>query len=284
MAHATDTNARTDPGRAAPLPSLLADAIPPPQPGPGPTAAREPIAGRLRRRAHAAWASRAGRRVILAGAAVILVGAGVGAWLALRPAPMPDFVTDDLDDVLDFALLQPDFNRLPLDERLRLVGQIIQRLGAMDGADSELLAAFAAGIAGPARKQLEENVSLLAVELWDRYALGYAQVPGDQRGAYLERSAVEFTRMMEGLAGETRDISDEERLREMRAQAEADEQALRDPSQRPGGRQAGRMFRFMDDGIGGHASPQQRARGGQLMRDMVRHLRGRDLGTGLERR
>jgi hypothetical protein len=202
-----------------------------------------------------------------------LVAVGVGAWLVLRPVPVPDYRRDNLRKVFNFTLLTDQFNRLPVQERLELIGTLVERLKSMDSGDSALMAAFAAGIAGAAREQLEKNASKLAIDVWDMYAKDYASVPAADRDGYLDKTFIEFTKMMETVAGEPREISDAERLAEGRRQAKRDQEQMA-KGNGPPPRAMGRMFALMNDNIGGHASPAQRTRGQLLMRDMVRRLRG----------
>ncbi|MBX3382725.1 MAG: hypothetical protein KF864_04350 [Phycisphaeraceae bacterium] len=211
------------------------------------------------------------------------LGAALVVWAAVAfwPVRQPDYLNDPLDDVFNYTLLTDDFNKLPVEERLKLIGQLVQRLRSMDGQDSMLMASFAMGIAGAARKQIEENASRLAVDTWDKYAKDYSNVPESERGRYLDETFVNFVKMMEAVGGEVRDVPDEQRLAEVRRQAERDRERLRDnPNRAPSGRELGRFFNFMDRNVGGHASPEQRQRGMLMMRDMVRHFRGQDPATG----
>lgn len=217
------------------------------------------------------------RNMRIAGA-IIVVCAGVGGYFAFRPVPQPDYLDAGMDEILDYTLLTEEFNKLPLKERLALVGQLVQRLKGMDSGDSALMAAFAAGIAGSARDQLMSNVSHLAIDIWDSYAVKYDDVPEEERGKYLEEAFLDFTKSMESVAGATGSMSDKERLERAERDAKRDSQAVRD-GKGPSGEQLGRMFTFMRDGVGSHASPHQRARGAVLMRDMMRHFRGED-GSG----
>lgn len=267
----------------AQLPSLM-DSI-----EPAPAAARGPgPVARLRARLNAAAArltadpARRKRLKVASrwGGGAAIVAAGMAAYFILRPVPKPDYDSAPIDEIFNYTLLTDEFNKLPIEERVRLVGQIVQRVKKMGSSDSALLAAFAAGIMGQAREQLQENASRLAVDLWDKYALDYAKVPESERGPFLEQTLVEFVKTMEAIAGESREVPDEERLAEMRSQAKRDAEELQRPGSSPSGRQMGRMFSFMNDGVGGSATPAQRVRGAQMMRDMVRHLRGSDLATG----
>jgi len=211
---------------------------------------------------------------VLATGAVIV---GVWAFLALRPIPKPDPASDAIDRVFGYALLTKEFNKLPIEERLELVGQIIQRVKQMDQSDSLMLASFAAGIQGAAREQLMENTARLMIDTADMLAKDYVHVPPEEKEQFLEDAFIRLTELGAAMTGEPITQSREERLREAREQARRDEERLKD---RPMSiRQAGRTFKFMD-GMGQHASPQQRGRVTVLMRDMVRHLRGQDISTG----
>ena len=211
----------------------------------------------------------------------LVLGLGVGGYFVFRPVPQPDYLDDPLNDVLGYTLLTDEFNRLPVEKRLELIGQLVQRFKSMDAGDSVLMASFAAGIAGAARDQLMENGSRLAVDTWDKFAVDYAKVPDDQRGDYLDKAFVDFTKMMETLGGRPRDVSDEERLAEGRREAARDMERIKEnPERGPSSEMAGRMFQFMNEGVGKYASAQQRVRGQQMMRDMVRRMRGVDIVTG----
>jgi hypothetical protein len=212
------------------------------------------------------------------GAAALAIGLGLYFWL--RPVPQPDYATDGLDEVFDYTLLTDEFNNLPVEERLKLMGQLVQRLRSMSAGDSVLLGAFAAGIAGSARDQIEKNMSRLAIDVWDKHALQYQDVPAEGRAEYLESTFVEFTKMMEAVAGEPREISDEERLAEVRRDIARDRERLSQPDRQPRGEELGRFFGFMNNNVGGNATAQQRTRGQQMLRDMMRHFRGQDIATG----
>lgn len=268
---------------SGPLPSLVDEVMfEPVRPARAPLWARA-RAALLRRWAPVAADPARKARLVLAArilGAVLLVGAGVGAYFVWRPVPKPDYLNDDLDSVLGYTLLTDEFNRLPVEERLRLIAQLVQRFKTLDTGDSVLMASFAAGIAGSAREQLMENASRLAVDSWDKYAKEYENADPEQEEEYLDQAFVEFTRLMEGVGGQVRDVSDEERLEEGRRQAKRDMEMMRDPKRGPSNEALGRMFTVVNEDVGKHASGQQRVRGAQLMRDMTRRLRGQDIHTG----
>ncbi|MBI1189281.1 MAG: hypothetical protein GC200_01180 [Tepidisphaera sp.] len=243
------------------------------------SSARAKAAARWQRATATPQLRRRTMRVLWTLAGVAALGAGTGLYFALRPVPEPDYATADLDTVFNYTLLTDEFNKLPVEERLRLMGQLIQRLKGMSGSDSMLLAAFAAGIEGSARDQIQRNISVLVVDVWDKWAKDYPNIPPDQRGQFLDKTFVDFTKMMEALGGQPRDVSDEQRLAEVKRQSARDRAALKDGKGPPPEAMAG-MFGMMKNTIGGYANPMQQARGSQMMRDMIRHFRGQDLSTG----
>lgn len=234
-------------------------------------------ADRELRRSVQQWWSR--RRLRWASLAMLAFIAGVWAFVALRPAPAPNYATAPMDDVLEFTLLEDDFNDLPVDKRLDLLRQLIERVKTMGSSDSVLMAAFAASIEGDLREQMMKNATKLVVDVWDKFAVDYVGVPPEERPEFLDQKYLELVRMMETLAGEQSDKTDEELLKEAREQAERDEDMMGSSRGPDAGAMAG-MASFLRNGLGEHAAPQQQLRGQQLMRDMTRHFRGRDVDTG----
>lgn len=215
---------------------------------------------------------------VLAG--VGAVGLVVGAYFALRPVPQPDYLDGPLDDVFNYTLLTDEFNNLPIDERMKLIGMLVQRLKSMSSGDSVMMAGFAAGIAGAARKQIEENASRLAIDMWDKYAKDYNSVPDSDKSSYLDKTFLDFIKTMEAVAGEPSDKSDDERLADVRKQAQRDRERMGQSGRAPRGQDLSRVMRFMDSNVGGNATPEQRSRGALMMRDMMRHFRNQDISTG----
>jgi hypothetical protein len=212
-------------------------------------------------------------------AAALAVAAGAGVW-ALIPRSQPDYLEDPLDDVLDYTLLTSDFNSLPVKDRLKLIRDLVERLRGMQGGDSVLMASFAAGIAGSAREQLEENISRLSLDVADTYATRYIEMMGEattqaERARAIERTYLEFVREMEEIAGQANDASDEERLADAKRQAQRGEERIRrlNAGERGDDRAAG-IFTVLNDRVGSRSEPAQRARITVMMRDMSRHFRG----------
>jgi hypothetical protein len=209
-------------------------------------------------------------------AAVVLLLAGGGAYWKWGMVHQPDFAVDDLEDIFDYTLLTDDFNKLPLDQRLALLSELVKRLKSSSTEDSVMMAAFASGIAGAAREQLMKNSSQLGIDMWDRYAKKYDEVPPEDKEAYIEDSLVNMMKMMEAVGGVQRDISDEDRIKEMKRQSQRDMKRA-ESGRGPSGAMAGRMFDFLANNVAKNASAGQRSRGTQMMRDTTRYLRGESL-------
>lgn len=226
---------------------------------------------------------RRARTIAIVCASLLLLGGGVGAYFAFREKPQPDYLTSDIDEILDYTILSDEFNNLPIDKRLELLGKLVARLKKLDSGDSELLAAFAAGIKGEIRRQLEENISRLAIDAWDQKAAEYEKLgrdaSPDERKKFLEGSYVDFEKMMEAVGGRVRDISDEDRLARAKKNGKRDYESFKE-GKRPKNSELGEFVGFMNDRMASHASPSQRARGAGMMRDMTRVFRGQDPITG----
>lgn len=230
-----------------------------------------------------AWASasaerkRKVRRAAWIACGLFVVGAGVGSYMVFGPTPKPDYEVDPFDDVLDYTLLTDDFNSLPLDQRLDLVRQLIGRFKDMGDSEIPLVASFAAGISGEARKQLEKNASRLVLDLMDRHALEYESAKPEDKEKALDNALVGLSKTFEALGGKVSDKSDAERLAEASDNAKRDEKWIKSSSSEQLGNMTGRMMSTMNDTIAQQASPQQKGRMAPMMRDMTRHLRGQSV-------
>ncbi len=216
--------------------------------------------------------------------AVLMVGVGSAwAWMAFRPRTAPDILHDDLGNVLDFTFVNDGFNDLPLDERLNILEQLFRRLRGMSQSDSAYMAAFAAGLTGRLRQQVEENMRRLMVDMWVDQATRYREVSAADRGRYLDEAFIRMMRMGERVSGFELRGTDQELLERARRDARRDEQRLRemDASGRMPGmdRMGDRIFTEVQRGSA-HAGPAERANMARFMRDMTRNLRGQDIDTG----
>lgn len=210
-----------------------------------------------------------------------LLAAGFGAYMMLRPYPQPDYEDDPLDEIFNYTLFQNEFNNLPVEDRVRLVGSLVKRVEGMGGSDGTLLAAFAAGISGAARDQLEENASQLMLDFMDHFAKDY-DTTGDPAAQEdnIRQLIVDMTRLAEEFDGRPTDKSDEQIMEEAFAQAERDQRVFRDPNRGPSLAGVSRFTNMMENRVGARGTPHQRARITRMMRDMTRYLRNEDLSTG----
>lgn len=222
------------------------------------------------------------RGSMLAGASLAALGVFVGgafAWSAFRPINAPDFSNDPLTGVLDFALLDADFSRLPVEERMRLVLELAKRMRSMSAGDSALLAAFAAGISGKAREQLEANVRTLGMDLMASYAEKYSRAPEEKKQEFLESAAVEWSKLGEQLTGQERNLTDAERLAEMKEQADKDAERARKTDKGLKAENVSGLFKMIQTDINKYGGANERAGTQRFIRDMTRTLRGRDPAT-----
>jgi hypothetical protein len=265
---------------SAPAPGSLLEGIDVP-PAAAPAAPRGPrpfVPEVLKSNAAVRW-TRRHRRTAITLLALLLVGAGVGLYMHFRFKAPPDYATAPIDDLLDYTLITDDFNKLPLEQRMELLRDLIKRFANSSGDESAMMAEWAALIRGDLRDQMMKNASKLAIDLWDKFAADYESVPEPDRGGWMDKTVVDFLKTMESFnpAG-PRDVPDEKRLEEARAQAKRDAGAVRSGQLSSG--QLGQMADFMRNGMGKFAAPQTQTRAAQLMRDMTRHLRGQDIVTG----
>lgn len=226
------------------------------------------------------WRTTQARRKSIPILVIGVLAGGAAAYFTLRPTPKPDFETGPLDKIFGYALLTEDFNGLPIEERLELVGMIVERMRNMEASSSPMIAAFAAGVAGEARDQLERNAQKLMIDTADMLARGYAEAPPDERERAIEDALVQLHELGRMLEGRPTDKTRDEIIGDARRDAERDEERMRrNPTSV---RQADRLFRYASVDMGGNATPQQKGRIGRMMRDMTRYLRGQDVTTGEE--
>ena len=149
---------------------------------------------------------------------VVAIGGIVYWWGFVRWKPPPSIFDSPVDDAFGYLALD-DFNKLPLEERMRFLMDLAMRFRDMDSSDSATIAAFFAGLTGPVRQQLTQNVRNLARDILAQGAAGYFG-SGD-KGKYIDDWVLEWTKMGEKLAtGEERKKSDRDRLDGIRKQAQ----------------------------------------------------------------
>jgi hypothetical protein len=144
----------------------------------------------------------------------------------------------------------------------------------MDGSDSEMVAAFAAGITGKARKQLEKNASRLMMDVMDREAVRYVKAPPGEKEKALDGAFVAFFKTMDALDGKETEKSDQEILEEGKGEARRGKEWIQKQDKQRLGRDTGRMMLTLKDTVAANSSAQERSRMTVMMRDMTRRLRG----------
>ena len=230
----------------------------------------------IRRRWRSWWNNPKQRRLLVIALGILFAGGCVGAYFAFRPVPQPDFQTANVDVLFNYTLLTEEFNSLPIEERLELITQLVERLKSIDGEQSLLMAVFAAQIQGEVRKQFERNASLLAVDLFDSYAEDFDQsLPPEDRDAFVESKFVEFQKTLEKVAGEKSNMTDEERLIQGRKQAKRDLEFAQSGGLPVGN--AVRMLTFVNRSVGAQASGHEKIRINGFISQMVRTLREGDV-------
>ncbi|MCL4221550.1 MAG: hypothetical protein KJZ65_09275 [Phycisphaerales bacterium] len=254
------------------LESLLADELAPAAPKPRRQRWDRRVDRRMRAGVASLWARPRARLALGIGTGLLALGVAVGAFFHFRPVPQPDFRTANIDVLFNYALLTDEFNKLPIEKRLELIAELVRRLRSIDADQSLLMAAFAAQITGQVRTQFEKNASLLAVDLFDKYAEEFdPKAPPADRDRYVENTFIEFQKTLEKLAGEERNISDEDRLIEGRRQAKRDLEFVQ--SGRMPVENTVRMITFLNNGVGQHASGHQKIRINSMISQMVKTLR-----------
>ena len=221
---------------------------------------------------------RSARRALVAAGALLLAAGTVFGAVSLLPQRTPDYQTGGLDTLFNYTLLTEDFNKLPVQARVRLIGELAQRLRSMDTGESVLLAGFATQIAGTARDQLVRNGSKLMSDLTDDAASRYNPAASvEEREAFLEQAAVDFMTAMQTMTGDlgASDDSPEERFQQLQAQAQRDMAA----GERGdfSAQDSGRVVAFVNGTIGRNTSAAKKARMSFFARDLTRVLRGQDL-------
>ena len=159
--------------------------------------------------------------VVGAAACALALLVAVGWWsMFVRLRKPPSIFDAPVDDTLGYLALK-DFSRLPVDERVRFMLDFAQRFRGMQPGESAAAAAFLAGLSGPAREQLRENVRDLMKDVLSEGAEEYMALTPRDRGLYIDKWIVKWQRTMElGLTGKESGKNDAERLADMRTEGE----------------------------------------------------------------
>ena len=110
------------------------------------------------------------------------------------------------------------------------------------------MAAFLAGLSGPAREQATQNARILAKDILAEGAAGYFALPEKDRAKYIDNWVADWTRTGERIAtGKESKKTDDERLADIRGQADRgrERQSERPADEMPSLTEDGAM-RFLD--------------------------------------
>ncbi|MBX3354593.1 MAG: hypothetical protein KF724_02720 [Phycisphaeraceae bacterium] len=217
------------------------------------------------------------RAILLGGTAALLalfIGGGTYWWVAIRWKPPPSIFDSPVDDALGYLAL-PDFNKLPVEERLKFLLELADRFRGLQPQESAAAAAFLAGVVGPARAQLHENARTLAKDVLAGAAAEYIDLPEEQRGPFIDKWVADWMRLGERMTrGEERPRSDDERL----AEARRDIQRNRDRVAEDGGppppsdRIASRFMDFWQSEVEQASSPKEQGQIVRFMNDVRKRL------------
>jgi len=212
------------------------------------------------------------RPMLLAAAALALAAAGAGSWWwSARWRPPPSIFDSPVDSVVGY-FTTPDFNRLSVDERVAYLRDFVQRFRGMSQQDSAVTAAFLAGVTGPVREQLAQNVRILAKDILAQGASAYVNLPESERGAFIDAWMVRWYRFAQTtVTGEDPGRSDEEILAGARAEAERGEERQRErmAGRDLSARSADRFLGFWGSEVEKASTPREQAQISRFM-DAVR--------------
>ena len=218
------------------------------------------------------------RKEFLSGLGVVLLCAAVAFfmwwWYVVRWQAPPSIFGSPVQNVLGY-LAMDDFSQLPLEERVRFLMEFSDRFRDMEQSESATMAAFLAGISGPVRETATNNVRVLAKDILMDGASDYVNLPFSERSEFLDDWVVRWTKVGERMAlGEEREKTDEERVSEMKSQADRDSTRELDESRIPD-LTAVSAVRFMDfwaQDVESTASPREQGQIVVFMTDLRKHL------------
>ncbi|MEE2681053.1 MAG: hypothetical protein VX641_01650 [Planctomycetota bacterium] len=219
------------------------------------------------------------RRREVVGSLVILLACGIVAvflwwWYAVRWQAPPSIFDSPVQNVLGY-LAMDDFSQLPLEERVQFLMEFSDRFRGMEQSESATMAAFLAGVSGPVRETATENVRTLAKDILVEGASDYVNLPFSERGEFLDAWVIRWTKIGERMAmGGERDRTDEERISEMKGQAQRDTIRERDERRIPDltAVSAVRFMDFWSSEVESTASPREQGQIVTFMNDLRKHL------------
>jgi len=195
-------------------------------------------------------------------------------WNASRLRQPPSIFDTPIDNTLGYLTLK-DFSKLPLEERIRFMMELAERFRSLKPSESAAMAAFLAGVAGPARDQLRDNVKMIAKDVLAEGAQNYMALSPEKRGAFLDEWIIKWQRKMEKVTTGKEDTkTDSERLDAMRDQGKRNEE--RQNRMTGGGnlsdRGANGFLDFWQGEIQGSSTPREQGQITKFLDDMRTRL------------
>lgn len=195
-------------------------------------------------------------------------------WNASRLRQPPSIFETPIDNTLGYLTLK-DFSKLPLEERIRFMMELAERFRSLKPSESAAMAAFLAGVAGPARDQLRDNVKMIAKDVLAEGAQNYMALSPEKRGAFLDEWIIKWQRKMEKVTtGKEEKKTDSERLDAMRDQGKRNEE--RQNRMTGGGnlsdRGANGFLDFWQGEIQGSSTPREQGQITKFLDDMRTRL------------
>ncbi|MDA1008463.1 MAG: hypothetical protein O2800_05610 [Planctomycetota bacterium] len=203
--------------------------------------------------------------------AVCLTG-GIWWWNA-RWRPPPSIFDCPVDNVLSY-LTRDDFNALPLKDRIEYMMQFADRFRGLKAGESASMAAFLAGVTGPTRKQMTQNMRILAKDVLAEGASTYLTLDEKDRKTYIDKWTCDWIRFAERAAtGNESKKTDTEILKGIEKQASRDTNRVKELGEIPGLDSDGAMafLGFFHTQVEGTASPREQGQIARFLDDVRGH-------------
>lgn len=210
------------------------------------------------------------------GAGIVLLS--VFIIVALIPTSTPDVWGDDIPEVANF-FMDKDFNKLPPRERLGLLTEFIKRFKEFDQDDAVMMAQILSDMNLELRKQIEDNMRQLAIDIMTESASEYALLDPSEKEDYLDKFLLDFDKMADDINGRLSDKTDEERLQDINRHAQRDVNRERDRSTPIRGEGIKQFFKLYNESFEA-AGAVQRGEVARFVLDLARYTRGEDDSGG----
>lgn len=199
------------------------------------------------------------------------IAMGGGGWLAIDRIPRrpPSVFDAPVDGVLSF-LAEEDFNRLPVEQRMAFLQDVMKRFGQMDQSDSLVASSFLAGLTGPANEKLIGNARILGKDILVQGAADFLALKSEQeRARFLDGWITRWFRVGDSMRGDgAAGLSDEQILDRIAREGRRDlERGIEIDA-----RVAQQIASFWDRDVASVASPREQAQIYQFLPAVRSHL------------